>query len=207
MTVPPFGSLAMEGSSFASLLREWSVAGRPMQANDWQVCGRVAEVAKKFIHGKAKGLVESASRRPLLFTFGSDGTPLRATSTFSSVLSGTTRVVRRGGEGTELLLQRGYIVTRDAQGGLASAPLIRDAVPLTSGKATWQLFSATVDVFPHLRVIGHQSICITHGCLIVPSSRRSVGRWRKGRLHTTMSSMAMESTRVRRCWRSSPTGT
>ena len=161
--------MGSESHSFSDALAEWSVAGRPNKFPDYLVFARVAEVLKKHTMCKARELVVSAARRPLLYTYASDGTPLRATATFTSTMGGaaaagsnSNKVQRRGGDGTELLVQRGYIVTHDGVGKIMSAPLLRDAVPLSAGKDHWRMFLAAKDFLPHLRMLGHQNICLTH---------------------------------------------
>ena len=156
-------SAAMDGTKFAEELKHWSVAGRPTSDNSWVPVCRLAEVTKAFMWVKAKALVASAARRPLLMTFGSDGTPIRATKTCVAIVCGE-RVVRKGGEGTELLVQRGYIVTHDAFGRLVSAPLVRDPIPLSEGKKVVNIFRAATAFFPHIRQLCHTDIVISHGC-------------------------------------------
>ena len=105
----------------------------------------------------------SASHRPMLYCYSADGTPIRLTGTFVSSFAGQS-VQRRGGDGHELNIQRGYIVTRDGIGELTSAAIVRDLVPLRAGKGTWNFFSAAARFFPHLRELGAQSITITSTC-------------------------------------------
>ena len=156
---------------FSSALAKWSVAGIPNDNVDYRVFAKAAEIIKKHVVDKAKGLVASAAHRPILFTYASDGTPVRATGTFTSTLGGSAaagaigaKLKRRGGDPNELLVERGYIVSRDAIGRITSTPLLRDARPLAKGKDHWRMFIAATQFFPHLRMLGHKSICLTHCC-------------------------------------------
>ena len=154
----------MEGMSpFASLLMQWSKAGTAIGTNDWKQTGPIVEAAKSVLLSKAKSLVASARLRPILFCYGCDGTPIRLTGTFVSSFGGAA-VRRRGGDGQELLIQRGYVITKDSLGDLTSAAIIRDLLPLSEGKGSWNCLTAATRFFPHLRELGAQSITITSTC-------------------------------------------
>jgi len=150
-------------SPFASLLTHWSKAGTAIGPHDWKQTGAVVEAAKTVLWDKAKALVDSARLRPILFCYGCDGTPICLTGTFVSSFGGAA-VRRRGGDGQELLIQRGYVVTKDSVGEIASEALLRDIVPLSAGKGSWNCFTAATQFFPHLRQLGARSIIISSTC-------------------------------------------
>ena len=157
-------SNTLDADSIRDRIHHFGKAGVRCDANEDLRISRLCEVGKDFLRRRCTELVVSAARRHLLFTYSADGTPLRTTGTVRGVLAGTQRVVRRGGKGEELLIQRGYVLTHNASGALVSAPLLREALPLSAGKGSWNVFTAATRFFPHLRQIGHESICIHHGC-------------------------------------------
>ena len=112
-----------------------------MATDEWKSVGPVVEGLKAMLLQQARSLVTSANRRPMLYCNGADGTPIRLTGTFMSSFDGNI-VERRGGDGQELLIQRGYIVTRDGIGELTSAAIVRDFVPLSAGKGSSNCFTA-----------------------------------------------------------------
>ena len=77
-----------ESTRFSDAIAKWSVAGRPNDWNDYLIFAKAAEIMKKHVFEKARGLIASSGRRPLLYTYASDGTPLRATGTFMCTLWG-----------------------------------------------------------------------------------------------------------------------
>ena len=151
---------------FEDLLRKWAVAGKPANTySEYLEFAKAAEVVKGYFKAKARELVTSSAHRPVLYTYGSDGTPLRGMSTFKAEIKAgdaTEQVTRRGGEGTEILIERGFVVTRDGLGKIISRPLLRDGTPLSQQKDTWRLVVCAKNFLPHLRVLGHTNICITH---------------------------------------------
>ena len=62
----------------------------------------------------------------------------------------------------ELLMQRGFLKTALPSGDDQVALLIRDPLPLTAGKRSWNLFSAGAAFYPLLRHCGRKGICVSH---------------------------------------------
>ena len=158
----------MADSTFLFRFKKWAVAGAPVTCAEHALqFGRVAEVLKRFISTTAREFVVSSAHRPLLYTYASDGTPVRCTTTFrTSMIQGSkvAPVARKGGEGTDMVIERGFLVTHGSRGALISKPLLRDAIPLSYGHGTWKMFTAAKSFLPHLRLLGHRNICITHVC-------------------------------------------
>ena len=128
------------------------------------ISARMCEAGKSFLLKKAKALVAAAQNRPLLYSYAADGTPIRSTAYYTAKAPGQKQVVRKGGELNEFLIQRGFIVTHDTVGDLTSAAMMTDATLLSDGKGAWNVYTAATKFFPHLRVLGHAHIAITHGC-------------------------------------------
>ena len=126
---------------------------------------RLCEAGKSFLLKKAKALVVSAQNRPLLYSYSADGTPIRSTKrVVVPGIPGQKPVVRMGGEQNEFLIERGFIITRNAVGDLTSTAMMTDAAILSDGKGAWNIYTSATKFFPHLREVGHRHIAITHGC-------------------------------------------
>ena len=183
----------MESSSFASALRKWSVAGLPTRTpQDTTEYTKAAEVMKAYFKDRARELVSASAHRPVLYTYASDGTPLRATTTFRAKIQvpgtgETVKVIRKGGEGTDILIERGYVVTRDGLGRFISTPLLRDGTPLSVGKGTWRLVLCAKRFLPICDCWGTPTYALRMLHSIVPTSVRSVQHWPRGRQPTTRS--------------------
>ena len=150
-------------SPFASSMIHWAKAGTAIGKHDWTKTGPLVEAAKTLLLNKAKALVASGGNRPVLFCYGCDGTPIRLTATFASSFGGRC-VTRKGGDGQELLIQRGYVLAKDRLGELTSAAVLRELSPLSAGKGSWYVLGAACSFFPHLRELGARSIIITSTC-------------------------------------------
>ena len=154
----------MNGPSIRQELVSFAQAGKVLEKNQDRAVAKLCEVSKEFLKRKAKAFVSDAARRPILYTYAADGTPMRLSATFRTHLADGTPVVRRGGFGHELLIQRGYLITKSDLGERKSAVILRDPVPLYAGKGAWNCLTAAASFFPILRTIGHESITVTHGC-------------------------------------------
>ena len=72
---------------------------------------KMAEVVKTTLQRKVRALLRSAAGRPVLFSYSSDGTPMKVAVRVSSEgLVPNSTLNRRGKTGVEFLLQRGYVV-------------------------------------------------------------------------------------------------
>ena len=111
---------------------------------------------------QARHVVEQAEGRPVLYSYGSDRTPMLTTSTVSSPSPIAGKIVRKAGRGLEYLLETAFVVTTNGNGELLKAALFKPPTPLDKGKGAWQCFSASCDFFPMLRRLGHRGIAISH---------------------------------------------
>ena len=64
----------------------------------------------------------------------------------------------------EFLVQQSYTLTKDMEGEAQMSEWFRDAQALTSGKATWQLFSAFLADSPTLRAEGWMGAAVNGYC-------------------------------------------
>ena len=122
---------------------------------------KLTEVLKFFTASEARQLVVSAHGRPTLCSYSNDGTPIRTTT--RAVSSGSMgKVVRVGGAGHELLVQRAFFRTRGSTGEWQTAMQVRDPLPLVHGKGADAIFSAAVEFLRTLRQMNHGGIAVQH---------------------------------------------
>lgn len=88
------------GKASVTLTREESTA-----------CEKLAEVLKQYLSDTARTCVRQAAGLPVMFCYGSDGTPLRVQHYISASV-GERRIHRRGGRGVETLIQKGLLYFR-----------------------------------------------------------------------------------------------
>jgi hypothetical protein len=96
-------------SQVIELYHNYSVAHKTLKKDEAYVCSRMVEVAKAFLMQKAKSLVSGAGNRPLLYSYGSDSTPVLTQKTLVSHLPGHKSIARRAGHGVDFLVEKGYI--------------------------------------------------------------------------------------------------
>ena len=72
------------------------------------------------------------------------------------------QVVRVGGAGRELLVQRAIFRTRGSTGEWQTVMQVRDPLPLVHGKGTDANFSAAVEFLRTLRQMSHGGIAVQH---------------------------------------------
>ena len=123
----------------------------------------LAEVVKDQLRRKALELIETHTGDPVLYVFTADSTPELVTlDSFAKGPSGNQNIRRRGRALIEMLLQRGWLKAFSSDGELVMTMLVRDPIPLTTGKKHGNVFTAACQFFPMLRQKGHRGISITH---------------------------------------------
>lgn len=125
--------------------------------------GNLVEVCKAFMLKRAKNFVASAENRPLLLTYGSDGTPMMTREHWRHKSSGSLSVHRHGGSSHEYLIQRAFFAYRK-DGALCMCTLFTEPLPLVNGKAAEQIFACGRTFFPTLRGCGHMGLALSHMC-------------------------------------------
>lgn len=123
----------------------------------------MAEVLKATLLRKARALLTGAAGRPVLFSYSSDGTPMKVAVRVSSQgLVSNSTLHRKGKTGVEFLLQRGWYKTIGPEGNVCMCVLLADPVPLSYGKGSWYLYTAAEQFAPLVQELGHEGICVTH---------------------------------------------
>eukprot|EP00974_Lingulodinium_polyedra_P025122 2429429-Lingulodinium_polyedra.AAC.1 len=69
-----------------------------------------------YLQQKAKALVAESDGRAVLFTYGSDCTPVKTRENYSATLESGKTILRKGSHGTELLVEWSFVETTTAGG-------------------------------------------------------------------------------------------
>lgn len=154
----------MDGSSLAERFLEFCHPHKVLDQRGAEEVAKLCEVGKAYLWLRAKNVVRNAEDRAILYSYGSDATPVLATNTVSQQLTENRRIVRKAGVGTELLIERAFVKTTSASGSPVVVCLFRDPTPLTTGKTVWHHVGAACKFFPFLRTLGHEGIIVSHYC-------------------------------------------
>ena len=137
------------------------VAGRPLGQNEVRIVGRVAEAAKQVIDESARQLIRNAHKRPVLFQYQGDGTPLKLKHSFQVAFAEHHVHARSGYTGVELYCQGGFLRSYGKDGEVVLAPLLRDPRPM-SGKGALNAFNGLIEFFPPLDQLDHDGFNLHH---------------------------------------------
>jgi hypothetical protein len=153
----------MEGPSFRQLAGWLGRASAILSRDNVLQAMKMAEVVKTTLRRKVRALLRSAAGRPVLFSYSSDGTPMKVAVRVSSEgLVPNSTLNRRGKTGVEFLLQRGWYKTIGPEGNVCMCALVTDPIPLSHGKGSWYLYTAAKQFAPLTQELGHEGICVTH---------------------------------------------
>ena len=132
--------------------------------SDKAQCAKICEVMKTFLYQKAQRIIAQCKGRAVLLTYASDGTPLLTQKTYTAKTESGQTVVRKGGHGTDFLMQRAYLRTSDDKGDPIITCILADPVPMSEGKSATHQYTAAKDFLPLVKEIGHRGVCISHYC-------------------------------------------
>ena len=152
------------GGSLAQLYLDYARPHKVLSKEEAAVAAKLCEVGKAFLWQRAKDMVKESGDRAILFSYGSDGTPVLTQLTIVRQLSEHQNFSRRAGDGTELLVERAFVKFTDALGKNRMTCLFRDPRPMSKGKSTWHQFTAACEFFPLLRTLGHEGIVVSSYC-------------------------------------------
>ena len=144
-----------------SLCQGFCKVSKTLANNEVQDCARLGEALKTHLRNKSEQLLAASRHQPVLYSYSSDATAILCQHV-AEARQGTHTVVRKGRVLHELLMQRGFLRATSPSGDDQVALLIRDPLPLSVGKKSWNLFAAGAGFFPLLRHCGHEGICISH---------------------------------------------
>ena len=106
--------------------------------------------------------VTDAGDRPLLVSYGDDGTPVKAMRVIQYVDLQGKPATRRGRKTVECLAQQLWMRYLEANGECKSRCLLREPIALVYGKTGDALFSCGKDFYLYVRAKGHSGITIAH---------------------------------------------
>ena len=139
--------MVKDQSVFDAIMR-FGVAGKPLDKHEEREVGRLAEVGKQVMEEAAFDLVKSAQKKPLLFSYCGDGTPLKVKSSFQIAFAEHHKHARSGYTGAELYCQGGFLRTLDDAGEPIVRALLKDPRPM-DGKGALCAFNGLVEFFQH----------------------------------------------------------
>ena len=174
----------MDSQGLQAIFLEFVKPIKALQRTEDRQAEMMCEVLKEFLRCKATHLVEQAKGRAILYSYGSDGTPLLVWSTIKST-DGRSTVTRKARRGEELLIEVAFLKAVAPDGEILLAFLARDPVPLSEGKKTWHMFPPMCSFFPLVQKLGHKGIVVSHYVFdrLVQSSLQRKARQRHGLYH------------------------
>jgi len=123
---------------------------------------QLCEVIKDHLWRKAKAMVKEAGDHAILYSYGSDGTPMLTRQTTTTRLASGRVVKRSAGSGTEFLVQMAFLKYYQDSGEARMACLVDDPTPMANGKSAWHHFAAASAFFPTIRSLGHSGVVVSH---------------------------------------------
>ena len=148
----------------STLVAEYLDLARPQKVlgkADAERATQLSYVAWSVMYKQAKQLVLDAGESPVLYSYGSDATPIVATTTVHFKV-GLSSHVRRAGQPEEYLVQRAFLKTYGADNKASVCCLFKPPLPLSEGKGAWPVFTAMADFFPLLRRVPFSGLSVSH---------------------------------------------
>ena len=118
-TAPP-SELFSSPSDFAAFIKHCGTASKVLTAKEKEDCRKLADIIKEYMWSGARSFVQESGDRPILYVYGSDGTPTTIQHQFRVSSGSHSDVVRVGGQAEELLLQKGYLIRKSFLGEVLS---------------------------------------------------------------------------------------
>ena len=117
---------------------------------------RLVETVRANTVTKAKQLIQGNAGQPVLYWYCNDGTPVltREVSVTHGLDLHSQPVRRSAGRGRTTSFKRAFIKSTDADGEPVVAVIAKPPMPLSQGKAAWNIFTAACKFFPLVRGLG-----------------------------------------------------
>jgi hypothetical protein len=148
--------------SIVDLFRRHSKASLVLEPQEIDIDKRLVVVGLSFLQNSARAFIRKADDRPVLFSYGSDGTPLVARRIHVQQVSQETTVRRSGGQGVEFLVENAFLRSFDSLGCPSMLFLFKPPSPMSCGKSAWHCWQASLSFMPLLRQLGHSGIALSH---------------------------------------------
>ena len=100
----------MDAAAFRDLVVEYARPSQVFDRTEQATVEKLAVLSADYLDHKARALVKGANNRPMLMSFGSDGTTLLSRKHFSFEV-GSHRKRKSVGSGMEYLIQKAYLKT------------------------------------------------------------------------------------------------
>ena len=141
-------NLAEEGLTVFDAIGKYGVAGRPLEKNEEREVDRLAEVAKVVLEEAARDLIRSSQKRPVVFEYCGDGTPVKLKHAFQVSFAEHQKLVRSGYTGFELDCQGAFVRSLNSAGEPVVTCLSKDPRPM-AGKSALHAFNGLIEFSPH----------------------------------------------------------
>ena len=154
-------SVAILASRMQELVAKHAVHSSIVADGDRDAVLNLCSVLHGFRFERLQSFVVAAAGRPILWSYGSDGTPLTSQQVFTKT-AGAMTVHRRGGSAKEWLCQLLFLRVLSLDGMVGSTvPLLIEPWPVASKTGPGLLAVAQKSV-PLLVELGHTGIAIQH---------------------------------------------
>ena len=163
--------MAEEPSVF-DVIAKLGVAGKPLEKHELREVAKLAEAAKAVLEEVARTLIASSQKRPVLFEYCGDGTPLKLRHAFQVAFAEHQKSVRSGYTGDELYCQGAFVRSLNNDGEPVVACLLKEP-RLMAGKSALHAFNGLIEFFPTLDQLDHVLMYL----LRWPSPRRHEHPW------------------------------
>ena len=151
----------MSAPSIAAQYLEYARAQKVLTRSEAEHCAQLCNAAWVLMLQNAKELVLEAGDSPVLYTYGSDATPIIATTTVQFKVGDLVHS-RRAGHPEEYLVQRGFVKCYGPGEQVSVRGLFKPPVPLTEGKSAWHAFTAMTELFPMIRRVPFKGLIVSH---------------------------------------------
>ena len=122
---------------------------------------RLAEAGKALLEEGVRELIAASQRRPVLFEYCGNGTPLKLKSAFQVAFAKHQNIVRSGYTGEELFCQGAFVRSLNSVGEPLVACLMKEPRPM-AGKTALHAINGLVEFFPTLDQLDHHGFNIHH---------------------------------------------
>ena len=143
------------------VIAKLGVAGRPLEKHELREVSRLAEAAKAVLEEAACDLIPSSQKRPVLFEYCGDGTPLKLRHEFQVSFAEHQKCVRSGYTGDDLYCQGAFVRSLNNDGEPVVACLLKEP-RLMAGKSALHAFNGLIEFFPTLDQVDHEGFNIHH---------------------------------------------
>ena len=104
---------------------EFSKPAKIFQPDDYLQAQKLATALRTYLAEKAERVVASAGHMPILYSYQSDATSFLTRTTHRS-RAGSAKIQRVGSQLSDMLLERGFVMTMSPSGVVKSAVIVKE---------------------------------------------------------------------------------